>query len=45
MSRRRAAALVLALLGLLSLGQGGYIYAKAALAQVLIPRTPERDSA
>lgn len=33
---RRASCLGLLALGLLSLGQGGYIYAKAALAQVLL---------
>ena len=33
---RRAACLALLVLGVLSLGQGGYIYAKAALAQLLL---------
>lgn len=33
---RRASCLALLVLGVLSLGQGGYIYAKAALAQVLL---------
>lgn len=35
-SGRRLGCLALLVLGLLSLGQGGYIYAKAALAQVLL---------